>query len=120
MNVLARCNWDSTNIGPVSIEDDELARPHKVGLAREFGNSAAQKLDGYDPDFTLPGMGVDGDGRGRGILVSEGVASLRNSAAGGFPAGRWSPCTISGVLTGVSPLLLYVHSESARNRTLGR
>ncbi|KAI9766150.1 MAG: hypothetical protein M1840_006717 [Geoglossum simile] len=71
VHIFDRYNWDSgksTNLGPINIKDDELARLHKVGLAREFvirGSSAVQKVDDYDPNVTLPEPDTDGDGRGR-------------------------------------------------------
>ncbi|KAI9774475.1 MAG: hypothetical protein M1839_001708 [Geoglossum umbratile] len=71
VHVFDRYNWDSgksTDIGPINIKDDELARLHKVGLAREYvirGSSAVQKVDAYDPNVTLPEPSTGGDGRGR-------------------------------------------------------
>ena len=69
IHVFDRYNWDKgkcTQIGPITICDEELGRLHTVGLAREYvirGSSAIQKVDNYNPNVNLPPPKIDNNGR---------------------------------------------------------
>jgi hypothetical protein len=55
VNIYDQYNWDggkSTNIGPITITDDEMARLHRQGLAREYRNQG--RSDTTTSEGTVP------------------------------------------------------------------
>ncbi|MGE7386639.1 hypothetical protein ACQKM2_14290 [Streptomyces sp. NPDC004126] len=66
VNVWDRYNWDAgkfTPIGPTSVTDDDMARFHTVGLAREFDMRGSSSVQQYDLDSGGPGPAPADPGR---------------------------------------------------------
>lgn len=57
MHIFDRYNWDggkSVNIGPITVNDEQLGRLHKVGLAKEYDieGVSSPKLINYSSSYT--------------------------------------------------------------------